>query len=147
MRLAAAAFVLALASPVWASEGQIKRRVPPKSEQKQGAPQQKKQDPAAEKNADSATTEDQAQKKKKNCPTDMMSFNTLEDMYGFVGEVDSLTAQDERQVEQATASAKTETAAVQDVQWRTVEESEEKDIDKDEAKKSAEDEKPEKSDG
>ena len=121
MRLAAPAIVLALACPVWASEIEMKEKKDPKAEeQKQGAPQRTKQDPA--KDAGKQET-----KKKKNCPVDVMSFNTLEDMYGFMGTVDSLTLQQTQQAELAKAKAAEGTAAAQEVQWRTVEESEKTD--------------------
>ena len=63
-----------------------------------------------------------------------MSFNTLEDMYGFVGTVDSLTLQQTQPAEQATKQAAAGTPAAQEVQWRTVEEAKKKD-DKAEEKK------------
>ena len=62
MRLAAPAIVLALASPVWASEMQMKEKKDPKAEQqKQGAPQPNKQDPAED-------AKQQDAKKKKELP-------------------------------------------------------------------------------
>ena len=122
MRLAAPAIVLALASPVWATEIEMKEKKDPKAEQqKQGAPQQQtKQDPA--KDADK-----QVPKKKKNCPIDVMSFNTLEDMYGFQGTVDPLTLQQTQQAQQAKAQAAAGTTAALAVEWRTVEKSEKTD--------------------
>ena len=117
MRLAVLAIVLALASPVWASEVQMKEKKDPKAEQqKEGAPQPKKQD-----SAEDAKKQD-AEKKKKNCPIDVMSFNTLEDMYGFVGTVDALTLQQKQQAEQAKIQAVEGTTAAPAVQWRAVEE-------------------------
>lgn len=113
MRLAALAIVLALASPVWASEMQMRKKEDPKAEQKQDASEQKTQDPA--KGAE--------QKKvvKDNCSIDIMSFNTLEDMYGFLGTVDSLTLQQKQQAEQAKLQAAANSTATQGVEWRTVE--------------------------
>jgi len=129
MRLAAPAIVLALASPVWATEIEMKEKKDPKAEQqKQGAPQQKKQDPTED------AKQQDAKKKKKNCPIDVMSFNTLEDMYGFVGTVDSLTLQQTQQADHAMKQAAAGTPAAQEVQWRTVEEPEKTD-DKAEEKK------------
>ena len=128
MRLAAPAIVLALASPVWATEIEMKEKKDPKAEQqKQGAPQQKKQDPAED-------AKQQAAKKKKNCPIDVMSFNTLEDMYGFVGTVDSLTLQRTQQAEQAKIQAPAGTTAAQEVQWRAVEKPETTDDESEEKK-------------
>ena len=129
MRLAAPAIVLALASPVWATEIQMKEKKDPKAEQQQqqGAPQPNKQDPATD-------AEQQAAKKKKNCPIDVMSFNTLEDMYGFVGTVDSLTLQQTQQAEQARIQAAAGTTAAQEVQWRAVEEPEQKNDEAEEKK-------------
>jgi hypothetical protein len=128
MRLAAPAIVLALASPVWATEIQMKEKKDPKAEQQQqGAPQTNKQDPAKD-------AEQQAAKKKKNCPIDVMSFNTLEDMYGFVGTVDSLTLQQTQQAEQAKMQAAAGTTAAQEVQWRAVEEPEQKNDEAEEKK-------------
>jgi len=119
-RLAAPAIILALASPVWATESQMKKKEDPEAAQKQGAPQQqKKQDPAK-------AAEPQ---KKKNCPIDVMSFNTLEDMYGFMGTVDPLTLQQKQQAEQAKLQASTGKAATPAVEWRAVEKSEKKDDD------------------
>jgi hypothetical protein len=128
MRLAAPAIVLALASPVWATEIEMKEKKDPKAEeQKQGTPQQKKQDPAKDAGK-------QEPKKKKNCPIDVMSFNTLEDMYGFVGTVDSLTLQQKQQAELAKTQAAAGTPAAQAVEWRTVDASEKTDIKAEEKK-------------
>ena len=121
MRLAAPAIVLALASPVWATETEMKKKEDPKAEQKEGVPQQQtKQDPAKD-------AAQQDAKKKKNCPIDVMSFNTLEDMYGFVGTVDSLTLQQEQQAEQAKTQTVAGATATQGVEWRTVDKSEKTD--------------------
>jgi hypothetical protein len=121
MRLAASAIVLALAFPVWASEMQMKEKKDPKAEQqKQDAPQPKKQDPAKD-----ATKQD-AEKKKKNCPIDVMSFNTLEDMFGFAGTVDALTLHQQQQAEQAKTQAVEGKTAAAAVEWRTVAEPEKK---------------------
>ena len=109
MRVAAVAIVLAVASPVWASEMQMREKKDPKAEE------QKKQD-ASKKDA-----EGKEAKPKKNCPNDIMSFNTLEDMYGFLGTVDSLTLRQTQQAEQANAQAADGTTATQEVLWRTVE--------------------------
>jgi len=121
IRLAAPAIVLALASPVWATETEMKKKEDPKAEQKEGVPQQKKQDPAKD--------SEQQQAKKKNCPVDIMSFNTLEDMYGFVGPVDPLALQQKQQAEQVKPQTAAGTTATQGVEWRTVEESKKTDDD------------------
>ena len=120
MRLAAPAIVLALASPVWASEIQMKEKKDPKAEQQ-------KQESSKDAEQKDATQKDV--KKKKNCPIDVMSFNTLEDMYGFTGTVDSLmTLPQTQKAEQAKVQVAAEGApAVPSVQWRAVEESAKKD--------------------
>ena len=120
MRLAAPAIVLALACPVWATEIEMKEKKDPKAEEQ-------KQDPAK----DDAKQET---KKKKNCPIDVMSFNTLEDMYGFMGTVDSLTLQQTQQAEVAKTQAAAGEAPAQAVEWRAVEESEKTDTKAEEKK-------------
>jgi len=120
MRLAAPAIVLALASPVWASEIEMKEKKDPKAEQQ-------KQESSKDAEQKDATQKDV--KKKKNCPIDVMSFNTLEDMYGFTGTVDSLMTPPQTQ---KAAQAKVQVAAegapaVPAVEWRAVEESAKKD--------------------
>jgi hypothetical protein len=112
MRFAVLAVVLAVAAPVWATEIQMREKKDPKAEQKQ--------DPAK----DAEKKDDKDLKKTQPCPLDNMTFNTLEDMYGFLGTVDALTLQQTQQAEQAKLPVAEGAATPQEVEWRAVQQPE-----------------------
>jgi len=97
MRFAAAATVLALAAPVWATEIQMKKKEDPKQ------------------------SEDGKLVKKKNCPIDT-GFNTLEDLFGLVGPIDPLALQSlpQQQAAQVALPAAGQPPATPAVEWRDV---------------------------
>jgi hypothetical protein len=127
-RLAAAATVLALAAaPVWASDLQLKKKEDPKANQEQGAKPKDGEKKDASEPAD--------KKKKKNCPIDNSTFNTLEDMYGFLGTVDELALPKVQPAEVAEKPTGGESAGTQRIEWREADKSEDKSEDKDEKDK------------
>lgn len=115
-RLAAAAVVLTLAVPVWATEIEMKKKEEPKDAKQAAEPK----DAAAAVPGQAKAEGDRPPMQKKPCPIDNSGFNTLEDMFGFLGAVDKLALQETQAAEQAEKQAEAGSAPTQGIEWRSV---------------------------
>jgi hypothetical protein len=112
-RLAAAATVLALAGPLWASEMQMKKKEDPQAGEQQKQEEAKKKPPMT----------------KPGCPTDPnASFNTLEDMFSGQVSLELLAAETPAQPDQQAQPTAAVLAPV--IQWRAIEPEKEKEPEK-----------------